>query len=103
MLSPNLFALCGVPGDVLDLTVALSLVLPAGLTAFALWTVAGRAIASITQNVRAKRQYIANFGLNTFLETEWTRIRVPSLLRTFWVTRDGEQCCCIIFSDTQVP
>ncbi len=32
-----------------------------------------------------------NFGLSVFLETEWARLRVPSLLRTFWVTRVGLQ------------
>ena len=49
MLSPNLFAMCSVPRDVLDMTVALSLVLPAGLTAFALWVVAGRGVLSTMQ------------------------------------------------------
>ena len=52
MLSPNLFAMCSVPRDVLDMTIALSLVLPAGLTAYALWVVAGRGIVSVMQNVR---------------------------------------------------
>ena len=98
MLSPNLFAMCSVPRDVLDMTIALSLVLPAGLTAYALWVVAGRGIVSTMQNVRTKRQYIANFGLNTFLETEWTRIRVPSLLRTFWLTRVGLHLCSELFA-----
>ena len=97
MLSPNLFAMCSVPRDVLDMTIALSLVLPAGLTACALWVVAGRGVVSTMQNVRTKRQYIANFGLNTFLETEWTRIRVPSLLRTFWLTRVGLHLCSELF------
>ena len=49
MLSPNLFAMCSVPRDVLDMTVALSLVLPAGLTAYALWVVAGRGVISTMQ------------------------------------------------------
>ncbi len=43
------------------------------------------------QTVSAKRQFIANFGLNTFIETEWVRLRVPSLLRTFWLTRFTQQ------------
>ena len=43
------------------------------------------------QTFTAKRQFIANFGLNTFIETEWVRLRVPSLLRTFWLTRFTQQ------------
>jgi hypothetical protein len=46
---------------------------------------------SVIQTVSAKRQFIANFGLNTFIETEWVRLRVPSLLRTFWLTRFTQQ------------
>ena len=36
--------------------------------------------------------------MNTFLETEWTRIRVPSLLRTFWLTRVGLHLCTELFA-----
>ena len=27
---------------------------------------------------------MAIFGLNTFIESEWVRLRVPSVLRYFW-------------------
>ena len=93
MLSPNFFAMSGLPSDAVDLTVALSLLLPGALTAYALWSVIGRAVVAVMQNVKAKRQFVANFGLNTFLETEWQRIRVPALLRTFWITRVGIHLC----------
>ena len=42
-------------------------------------------------SIRTKRQFIANFGFNTFLEAEWVRLRIPSLLRTFWLTRMMQQ------------
>ena len=48
------------------------------------------------QNLKAKRQFIANFGLNTFLEAEWARLRIPSLLRTFWLTRMMQQLFSIL-------
>ena len=47
--------------------------------------------SSVIQTVSVKRQFVANFGLNTFLETEWVRLRVPSLLRTFWLARFTQQ------------
>merc|ERR1711994_210142 len=34
-----------------------------------------------------KRNFVNNFGLNTFLEAEWARLRVPAVLRTFWISR----------------
>lgn len=89
MLSPNVFAVLRVPPPVLDMTVFLSLVVPIMLTAVALGSVAGHAFQAVIHMYRRKRQLIHNFGLNVFLETEWNRLRVPSLLRTFWVTRIG--------------
>jgi hypothetical protein len=47
--------------------------------------------SSVIQTVSLKRQFISNFGLNAFVESEWVRLRVPSLLRTFWLTRFTQQ------------
>ena len=47
-------------------------------------------------SMRTKRQFIANFGFNTFLEAEWVRLRIPSLLRTFWLTRMMQQLLSMI-------
>ena len=50
---------------------------------------------SVMQQMKAKRQFIVNFGFNTFLEAEWVRLRIPSLLRTFWLTRMSQQLISI--------
>ena len=41
-------------------------------------------VRAVTLMVRTKRENINNFGLNTFIESEWVRLRVPSVLRYFW-------------------
>ena len=41
-------------------------------------------IEAVTLMIRTKRENINNFGLNTFIESEWVRLRVPSVLRYFW-------------------
>ena len=41
-------------------------------------------IHAVTLMIRTKRENINNFGLNTFIESEWVRLRVPSVLRYFW-------------------
>ncbi len=89
MLSPNLLALIGTPSDVYGLSSALSLLLPIIILTWVLYVVMGTAARSVASSLRAKREFVANFGLNTFVEAEWTRLRVPSLLRTFWITRVG--------------
>ena len=48
------------------------------------------------QSMKAKRQFIINFGINTFVEAEWVRLRIPSLLRTFWLTRMTQQFISIL-------
>ena len=48
------------------------------------------------QSMKAKRQFILNFGINTFVEAEWVRLRIPSLLRTFWLTRMTQQFISIM-------
>ena len=49
------------------------------------------AVRSVIHSIKMKRQFILNFGFNTFLEAEWVRLRIPSLLRTFWLTRMMQQ------------
>ena len=41
-------------------------------------------LRAVTVMVNNKRENINNFGLNTFIESEWVRLRVPSVLRYFW-------------------
>lgn len=58
--------------------------------------VAGVATRSVINTMRTKRQFVLNFGFNTFLEAEWVRLRIPSLLRTFWLTRMTQQLLSIV-------
>ena len=44
-------------------------------------------LQSIVSLYIEKRNFVNNFGLNTFLEAEWARLRVPAVLRTFWISR----------------
>ena len=62
---------------------------------FLIFQVIGGAVHSVIQQMKAKRQFILNFGFNTFLEAEWVRLRIPSLLRTFWLTRMSQQLISI--------
>ena len=51
----------------------------------------GQLVRSFVTGVKAKLRSIRDIGLNTFLELEWSRLQVPSLLRTFWVVRLVQQ------------
>jgi len=62
-------------------------ILPAVLLGTSLGQQAGKVYSSMVILYLNKRDFMNNFGLNTFLETEWGRLRVPTVLRTFWVSR----------------
>ena len=59
--------------------------------AMILFKVLESAVRSVIHSIKMKRQFVLNFGFNTFLEAEWVRLRIPSLLRTFWLTRMMQQ------------
>lgn len=106
-LMPILLSVVGLPRDVVNYAIHLSLLVPSVLVGIAVYSVFGGGIRVIANSLRTKRfkslvifgysllikleldfrQFVNNFGLNTFLEAEWTRIKVPNLLRTFWLTR----------------
>ena len=55
-----------------------------------------KALLNNRHSFENKYQILQHFGLSTFLETEWIRLQVPSLLRTFWLTRCAQQV--LVFS-----
>ena len=51
----------------------------------------GQLVRSFCTGAMAKFSSIREIGFNTFLELEWSRLYVPSLLRTFWIVRLAQQ------------
>ena len=84
---PCLLALVPLPASLL-LLAALLANLPAALM---LGVSFGQQLPQVAAALRhmyaTKRDFINNFGLNTFIENEWVRLRVPSVLRCFWLSR----------------
>ena len=105
MVLPCLLALLALPTPALALAAFLASLLPAALLGTSLGQQVGRLLdgfwrqskiflmqaAPLLQAIVSlyieKRNFVNNFGLNTFLEAEWARLRVPAVLRTFWLSR----------------
>jgi len=87
MILPCVLALVGVPGRFLALLAFLSNILPAALLGTSLGQQAGRVYHELSRLYGVQRDFINNFGLNTYLEAEWVRLRVPTVLRSFWLSR----------------
>ncbi|XP_014237085.1 protein TRC8 homolog [Trichogramma pretiosum] len=45
------------------------------------------------------RNFVSNYGLSALFETQWARLHVPSVLRTFWLLRVSWQIARILFSE----
>lgn len=87
MVLPCLLALLTLPAPALALMAFLASLLPAALLGTSLGQQAAPLLQALVNLYIDKRNFINNFGLNTFLEAEWGRLQVPAVLRTFWVSR----------------
>jgi len=87
MVLPCLLALLALPTPALALAAFLASLLPAALLGTSLGQQAAPLLQAVVSLYIEKRNFVNNFGLNTFLEAEWARLRVPAVLRTFWLSR----------------
>jgi len=87
MVSPCIFSLLSLPSSLLFVSAFVSNILPAILLGISLGQQLNKVIFNLKVMYRTKRDFITNFGLNTFIESEWVRLRVPSVLRYFWLSR----------------
>ena len=98
--APSILVIFGFSGfeDILRKTTVISAIVPAVLVVVFLWSEINKAFRVVMTMYRLKRQFIANFGLHPFLEAEWVRLRVPSLLRTFWLLRMSQQLIVAVWN-----
>lgn len=83
MVTPCLLAPC-VPAPLSSLAALLAIVPPIIAGSVYLCDHIHPMVRAVSLMIRTKRENINNFGLNTFIESEWVRLRVPSVLRYFW-------------------
>lgn len=62
------------------------------------WTNLAGCYFSVLSTYRYNKQIIREFGVQTFLIQHWTRLRAPSLLRTFWISRFCFHIVFVLFS-----
>ncbi|RWS26255.1 protein TRC8-like protein [Leptotrombidium deliense] len=55
---------------------------------------------SVYDDINWCRSFMHHFGLYTLLESQWSRLHVPQVLRVFWLTRLTEQAVLIISDST---
>lgn len=90
-VAPSLIALLPLPAVVLLHAPVFAVLLPLALVKFVIWSSALNVVRTIYAGYLHARSYVANFGLSALVEAEWTRLNVPTVLRTFWILRVLEQ------------
>lgn len=61
--------------------------IPLGVCKFIIWYNGVFMLKTIYIGYQHKRNFIINYGVSALAETEWMRLNVPSVLRTFWILR----------------
>ena len=96
ILIPSILILVGIELETLRLAALVAIIPPAAITVTSLWFGLKLSFRSVRHSFKNKYHILQHFGLSTFLETEWIRLQVPSLLRTFWLTRCVQQVLVLV-------
>jgi len=70
--------------------------IPLAVCKFVIWCNGVSMLRTVYMGYRHARNFIINYGLSALAETEWMRLNVPCVLRTFWMLRMGEQIVQIL-------
>lgn len=73
--------------------------IPLGVCKFVLWYNAYNIWKTVYRGYQLGRSFITNYGLSALFEAQWSRLQVPSVLRTFWILRVAEQVVQILCND----
>ncbi|KAL0276901.1 UNVERIFIED_CONTAM: hypothetical protein PYX00_004363 [Menopon gallinae] len=98
-LAPSLLAILPLPETVLVHSPVFAALLPLAMVKFVLWYSAVTVVQTIYSGFQHSRNVINNFGLTALVETEWLRLNVPCILRTFWLLRVGEHAAAILMQN----
>ncbi|KAJ8918848.1 hypothetical protein NQ315_011135, partial [Exocentrus adspersus] len=76
----------------------LGTILPLALIKFVLFSSFLQIVHSVYSGYTQARNFVSNFGMSALVESEWLRLNVPEVLRTFWMLRLLEHTGIFFFS-----
>lgn len=94
-LAPSFLCLLPLSPSLLNHSPVFAAVLPLAMVKFILWSSAFTIIQTVYGGYLHARNFISNFGLSALMETEWMRLNVPCVLRTFWILRLAEHALAL--------
>lgn len=95
-MAPSILAVLPLPVSILHHTPVFAALLPLAHVKFVLWYSAFAVVQTVYGGYQHARNLVSNFGLSALLETEWLRLNVPTVLRTFWLLRVAEHAASLL-------
>ncbi|XP_056635301.1 protein TRC8 homolog [Diorhabda carinulata] len=86
-LIPSVLVVLPTPPFLLNHIPFIAALIPLALVKFVLCTSIIQIIQSIYTGYLQAKIFVANFGMSALVESEWLRLNVPEVLRTFWMLR----------------
>ncbi|KAJ8979182.1 hypothetical protein NQ317_010942 [Molorchus minor] len=86
-ITPSVLALFPIKPSILSNIPLFATLFPLALVKFVLLSSGFQIIHSIYSGYVQAKNVISNFGMSALVESEWLRLNVPEVLRTFWVLR----------------
>lgn len=102
-LAPSVLGLLPLPPSFLHHAPVFAALLPLAMVKFVLWCSAFSIAQTLYGGFQHARNFISNFGLSALVETEWVRLNVPCVLRTFWLLRVAEHAGALVFNVWSYP
>lgn len=95
-MAPSILAVLPLPVSILHHAPVFAALLPLALVKFVLWYSAVAVVQTVYGGYQHARSFVSNFGLSALVETEWMRLNVPTVLRTFWILRVAEHAATLL-------
>ncbi|XP_070155011.1 protein TRC8 homolog [Polyergus mexicanus] len=95
-MSPSILGIHPLPVQYLYHAPVCATLIPLAVCKFIIWYNGISILRTIYMGYRHAHNFIINYGLSALAETEWMRLNVPCVLRTFWMLRVGEQVIQIL-------
>ena len=95
-MAPSILAVLPLPISILHHAPVFSALLPLALVKFVLWYSAVAVVQTVYGGYQHARTFVSNYGLSALVETEWMRLNVPTVLRTFWILRVAEHATALL-------
>lgn len=95
-MSPSILGIHPLPVQYLHHAPVCATLIPLAVCKYIIWYNSISILKTFYMSCRYARNFVGDYGFSAFMETEWMRLNVPCVLRTFWILRVAEQVVQIL-------